>query len=668
MLKHALDYAAAGWRVFPLHEGDKTPKTPNGCKDATSDTGTIRVWWTKWPGANIGIATGGPFFVLDVDRAGMPWYEDASLPPTLTAQTGGGGRHLFFRMPDGVDVRNSASVIAKGIDIRGTGGYVVAAPSKHASGAFYTWEDFEGDGAPPMDMIEAAPEWLIAQIANRSRAGRAEAEPRAEVSEGSRNSDLFSMAASMRARGMTSDAILGAARAINAATFRPPLDDSEVAAVVASACRYPAGLSPEYQAARDTAADRRARTEAVTPPAPANDDSWRDSLQVGKGGKPLANELNLITAFSRSPEWAGVLGSDAWTGEPLVFVNPPPFERPQWAPATVTDSDITSATAWLNANGINPGRDAVWNSMVAIASYNRFHPVRDWLEGLVWDGVNRIDTWLHRYAGAANTDYSTNAGRMWLIGAVSRVMEPGCKVDQCLILEGRQGTGKSSALRILAGDGNFLDTMPDMRNKDAAMALRGKWIVEFSELTSLTRHDAETAKQFLTVCSDIYRPPYGRASVTIPRQCVFAGTTNDDEYLQDSTGNRRFLPVACGRFDLEALAADRDQIWAEAVTRYNEGERWYVTTIADSQALEVEQVRRAAVDPWQEVVDDYVVGSRTVKTGDILRRIKPAEGTWMPADRKRIARCLRAAGFKSANIRISGKQTRCFVLEEGDDE
>ena len=187
---------------------------------------------------------------------------------------------------------------------------------------------------------------------------------------------------------------------------------------------------------------------------------------------------------------------------------------------------------------------------------------------LQWDGKPRIDHWLVNTFDCDNTDYHRAVSAKFLIASVRRVMHPGCKFDHMMILEGFQGLGKSTVLRKLFGDDNFTDQIPDdLKSKDASMSLMGVWCLEFSEIDHLIRSEVEVIKAFLSRQIERFRPPYGRGFIDRPRQIVMVGTTNLDDYLKDSTGNRRFWPVSCKTASVEFIEANRDQLWAEAVYR-----------------------------------------------------------------------------------------------------
>jgi hypothetical protein len=255
------------------------------------------------------------------------------------------------------------------------------------------------------------------------------------------------------------------------------------------------------------------------------------------------------------------------------------------------------------------------------AHKGRFHPVRLYLTGLNWDGERRLDRWLHTYLGAAKSDYSTAIGKMFLIALVARIFQPGCKADYMIILEGPQGAMKSAACRVIAGEW-FSDSLPEVReHKDLAQHLRGKWLIEVSELSAMTRTETNTLKAFVTREEERYRPPYGRHEVIEPRQCLFVGTVNEHEYLRDATGGRRFWPQGVGVIDLISLKADRDQLFAEAVQLYRAGVHWWPSPQFEAKHIRDEQEARYVEDPWRGPVAEHLakLTEKRVTVGGVAR-------------------------------------------------
>jgi hypothetical protein len=219
--------------------------------------------------------------------------------------------------------------------------------------------------------------------------------------------------------------------------------------------------------------------------------------------------------------------------------------------------------------GFDPGADHLHSAVAALAEGARFNPVIDWLDGLKWDGKPRLSQWLPQVAGAPSDQVYGKAGELLIIGMVARARHPGTKFDLCPVLEGEQGSGKSTLVRSLAsgpGDSYFADTpgLIGMDSKERAELLSGKWLVELAELSGLARSETENVKAFLSQSSDRFRPAYARVAVDRQRSCLFVATTNARTYLSDATGNRRFLPIRCGAIDIPALIAIRDVLFAEA--------------------------------------------------------------------------------------------------------
>ena len=307
---------------------------------------------------------------------------------------------------------------------------------------------------------------------------------------------------------------------------------------------------------------------------------WRRLLiyRQTKGAPPQPERLlaNAITALRHAPEWEGVLGFNEFSQQ-VVTHRPTPWGKQvgsRWA-----DTDDSLATEWLQGEaGIFVGSNTVAEAVQTVARENGFHPVRNYLKSLVWDKVSRIDNWLIDYLGSTDSQFLRAVGSRWLISAVARIFQPGCQADHVLLLEGPQGIRKSSALRALVGDEMFADHIADLGSKDSRLDLLGKWVIEMSELVSMRRGEVERVKAFLTARTDHFRPPYGRRAVDVPRQNVFAASTNDGQPFVDATGNRRFWPVRCGEIDAEGIQRDRDQLWAEAYHRYRQGEVWWLDT------------------------------------------------------------------------------------------
>jgi putative DNA primase/helicase len=330
------------------------------------------------------------------------------------------------------------------------------------------------------------------------------------------------------------------------------------------------------------------------------------------------------------------------------------------------DDDDTAAIGWLNAAGLDvraPG--TVSDCVSVVAKDYPYHPVREYLKGLKWDGTPRLKIWLAEYLGAeADPVYLAAVGRKFLISAVARVVIPGCQVDHALVLEGPQDLGKSRTARALAVRPEwFTDDMPDIHSKDAALQLCGRWIVELAELAALRRSELEGMKAFITRPVDVFRPPYGRRTTGVARQSVFIGTTNEAYYLRDPTGNRRFWPVLCSQIDLDALERDRGQLWAEALHALDVGEAWHLTR-EETVLANAEQSQRVLVSELESTVIEYLCmrhadGAQEISTRQVMieaLHFEPDKPDYVERAGRigaQLAAAMQAAGWRK--LRTSGR-------------
>lgn len=367
------------------------------------------------------------------------------------------------------------------------------------------------------------------------------------------------------------------------------------------------------------------------------DDSWQDQLVRRKGDiTPCLANAELI--LRNMNEWRGLIGYDQFS-ERTVFRGRLPFDPD--GPETGDWSDeLDVATAiWLQRKWWVEFSDAVVGKAVeAVSKRNRFHPVQERLASLApWDGRRRNRHWLSDYLGVNESEYTQRVGEYFLRGMIKRVMEPGSKFDYCLVLEGDQGRGKSSACRILAWDW-YCDTDLDLNNKDALLALPGHLVYEIAEMGSLMKAEERRQKSFLSRQEDEFRPPYGKRMIKVKRQNVFIGTTNEEEYLKDPTGARRFWPVMCGEvFNLDGLREALPMMYAEALADYRAGEPAFPTRDEEDRLFRPEQVKRGMPEPFQDLLAVWVdkqVSSFTMADA-------ATDGLGMTADKLTPAVCTR---------------------------
>lgn len=372
-------------------------------------------------------------------------------------------------------------------------------------------------------------------------------------------------------------------------------------------------------------------------------ETWRLEVLTTVKGDVKPCTANAIYILRSQIDLVGLFAHDTFAGETYYTRNAPWGAKEGTA---VTDPQVTTATSYiarLDVTGVGFEPKMLHGAIEAVAHENSYDPLRDYLDSLVWDGVKRIDKWLTTYAGVEPSEYVTAVGRCWLISAAARGLHPGCKADHVLVLEGKGGIGKSSLLAALAGDW-FTDKLGNLDGKDAAENLQSKWIVEIAELVALRGRDSEVTKSFLTRTADRYRSAYGYRAGDRLRRCVFAGTTNDQHYLEDLTGNRRYWPVRASRCDVEGIARDRDQIWAEAVAAFRRGEQWWLTPEQEALASD-EQAARDVTDPWAELIADLPPERTELSMTEALSICGVPTAQQTPAAGRRCGKVLRALGW-----------------------
>jgi len=398
----------------------------------------------------------------------------------------------------------------------------------------------------------------------------------------------------------------------------------------------------------------------VKKPEPFNDDVL--NLKLNQYDKPVDCLHNIVQILLHYPKWRGVIAYDEFALR-IVKRKLPPLPNPTLG--SWQDVDNHKTAVWIdNHFGFEPSENATQRAIMMVAEYQQYHPIREYLASLKWDGKYRARNWIERYMGAVETPANRIFQLCFLISAIARVMKPGCKVDTVLILEGLQGILKSTALKVLFGDEWFTDSAFELGSKDGFLAMRGKWCIEMAELDKLKKAEASKAKAFFSQRRDEYRPPYGRNMMDVPRQCVFAGTVNEGSYLVDPTGGRRYMPVKVTKINLEALQVDRDQIWAEAFHLYQLGEKWWFDATLDY--IQAAQDERYDADPWEDTIrlflDEGIDGPlNKVHTSDLQNCIGIELERFGKLEHNRIKGIMEHLGWKYGRQTIDGKQLNGYA-------
>ena len=404
------------------------------------------------------------------------------------------------------------------------------------------------------------------------------------------------------------------------------------------------------QAAPPTAPTLPPPQTSLTSERPA----WHHDCLTDNNGKILPVVASAVVAIQGEPRIANAIAFDEMMRTTMLVSSigdAGVFPRP------LTDNDVVKVQRWMQIAGIKRvGKDVVHDAVRLCADERSYHPLRDYLNGLQWDRIPRLNSWLSKYLGAEATPYEAAIGRMFPIAMVARIFRPGCQCDYMLVLEGTQGAMKSSACKVLGGPW-FSDALPDITSKDAQQHLRGKWLIEVAEMHAMNRAETTLLKSFITRTEEKYRPSHGRLEVVEPRQCIFIGTTNQTTYLRDETGGRRFWPVKCGRIDIAALARDRDQLFAEAVALYKAGEPWWPNKDFEREHIAPQQAARYEADVWEDSIARYVADKVDVTISEVafnaLGKIVGSIGT---AEQRRIGAALSNLGWERGKRTTGGKR------------
>ncbi len=338
--------------------------------------------------------------------------------------------------------------------------------------------------------------------------------------------------------------------------------------------------------------------------------SWLSELPKTKDGKGFEPRVeSFLTLFEHIPALKDFCRYNDFS-HVYECRGPMPWNKNKEYGSLWTDQDSAGLRWYMSAVWKITNKMNCQDALDVYVMRHKYHPIRDYLNNLSWDGTPRVDTFFIDYLGANDTEYARTATRKTLVAAVARVMQPGCKFDNVLTLTGPQGIGKSTALAKL-GVSWFSDSLRTVQGKEAYEAVQGSWIIEFGELTALRKAEVEEVKKFISKCTDKFRPAYGKFNVEFPRQCVFIGTTNEIEFLRDSTGNRRYWPLEVGKNKPEKdvfrdlTQAEVDQIWAEALLDYQKGEELFMPRELLDDALS-HQHEHEEDDPRKGMIERFL--------------------------------------------------------------
>lgn len=392
------------------------------------------------------------------------------------------------------------------------------------------------------------------------------------------------------------------------------------------------------------AAPARQEKEAV------QNQNWDEDLMRSEKGNLKQNTHNLLLIIENDPDFSEIK-FDEFTK--ITFIKGEKLETPALVRLAAAVEKKYSLPGALTERSLAPICETVGKK-------RPFHPIRDWLDALDWDGVPRVDHLFEEHYGASKGEYTRKVARNFMVGAVARIYKPGCKLDNMVVLEGGQGLNKSSSLKALFGEEFASEVKASPDSKDFEQALQGMWCLEFAELDSLQKADITRIKMQLSTQADWIRLPYKPAYQSFPRQSIFVGTTNDDGYLKDPTGSRRFWPVKCiQEVDIAGIRRDREQLFAEAVTRFKNGEKWWEVP----PGAEEEQDLRYQHDVWEEYILPFLAGKEEITMAEIFGEecLNAKKYQSDRAMQTRVGNILKRHGWEKKRARTSSGRAYMYV-------
>jgi predicted P-loop ATPase len=619
-----------GWNKSPMSTPEEGYATWRGYFDK----------YGQQNGVAIGIRTGSVsgLFVVDLDVGSMKfgivdftnWLTSVGLTwddvKTLSAQTGGGGMHLVYAYPKGVDKIVTVAghkVIGPAVDIKGDGGFIVAPPSLHHSGQIYKWRDAVPIG---VGALAEAPKQLVAVVQKNTRTiGSIDTTYTPTIEELKDYADVLSSKKGKRSKivgtsmalALVGEPIADEGGAHDAyrdimyfvAKKWPTCDATEIIS------HFQESVAARFAGKGDASTDMSNVLDSmVTAIGKANDEAkeWTAKVLLNENGKPMPTNANMLLFLRHHPAWENKLGYNTRTNRPEFLAEPP------LAKAVGRNIEISTLNAelalWFQDKGQFYGRITekdLHSAILTCASGAKFDPLQQQILALrgTWDGVPRLEQVFQRVAGTPDTEWARIVGPLWFKSVVARILWPGCKCDTMLILEGVQGFRKSSFFQALLPDLSFFSDSMNRVHLDVEtirMVHSGPAIFEIGELSGLRKQDVEDIKAFLSVREDDLRPLY-EAHKKVARRCVFVGTTNRDDYLRDETGGRRFWPLKVTRsIDIDTTLAERAQWFAEALHRVEAGERWHLQDEKENELASIEQDERYEEDILFGTIRDYL--------------------------------------------------------------
>lgn len=635
-------YAMAGYTLFPLK--GKIP--PKGFKWTESEFNPFPQP-EDFPFGNLGVKLAEDDLVIDVDPRNFPdkdlfkrFVAEFPIDAQFSVTTGSGGLHIYLKKPATMAIKGRLKDWP-GIDFKSKGGYVVGAFSLHPDTSKPYLPNKNCTFKAPMvsdKLLDALCQQAItltpgieSYVKDKASIDRfaeyLEKAPIAIQGQGGDNT-TFCVCAIGHDFGLHPDDTFELMAKIYNPLCQPPWDVEELKRKVYNAYKYTAGeLGNKTAQAVGFPENEVNNTEVLG--FNRISELQQKLFHRNTDHTPKKDQHNTVLFFTPGFEFDGLLRFNQFSNE-IEFTRKAPWHHLFETVKTWNDGEALRCKFYLSHfYHFEPSTINLHEAAYVAASHKHYHPVKDYLESLEWDGHKRCHSWLSDVLGVINDDYSRAVGMKFLVAAVKRIYEPGCKYDYIMVLEGRQGTFKSTTFEILASKQWYADPSMDITNKDSITMLFGKWIIELPEMETHFKSETQAMKAFLTRNTDRCRLPYHRVPMDFPRQSIFGGTINPDidedlGWLKDTTGNRRYWPVKVGvekQPDLNKLRQIRDQLWAEALFLYHQKVNIYMDDDNLILMAKKEQDKRLSKDMWFDTIQKYL----TSNSGKDLRVVTSTE-------------------------------------------
>lgn len=611
-------YVEQGFCLFPLI--GKVP--PKNCHWRETEFNPFACA-EDFKNGNFGVVLRADDLVIDVDPRnfkGREVFEEllailTGFKPDTTCfvVTGSGGRHIYLKKDPTLKIRKALKEYP-GIDFLSEGQYVVGAGSIHPTTKQVYLGHFRSIAMASGTLLELLTKSKTEVISHGTQTYDETVQTRERYIEYLKSAPIaiegesgdqatFSVGAVGHDFGLSPESTWGLLLDHYNGRCQPPWDPQELKKKVNNAYKYaesPIGSQNPI-----------AQFEKITV---SQLDPEMKLFHRGENGVLKKDVHNTVIFFGKNQPLDNLLAFDEFSKN-IIYLKSAPWHHRFEKVKTWTDGEALRAKFWLSAQyKLEPATPMMHEAAYIAATMRPFHPVKDYLNVLAWDGHKRVHNWMHTFLGANEDEYTRAVGLKFLVAAIKRIYEPGCKFDYILVLEGKQGTLKSTTFEILASKEWYCDPSVDVTHKDVVQYMFGKWIIELPEMETHRRTETSAMKSFLSRNTDRCRQTWGRITEDYPRQCVFGGTINPEKdtdlgWLKDSTGNRRYWPVGVGIHklpDLVALSKIRDQLWAEAFMFYREKYTIYLDDLKILEMAQAHQAARLGRDLWSDTIERYL--------------------------------------------------------------